>query len=218
MRRRYLMTIVGLLLLGLGMGMLKSANLGIDPYSGFATELTVFMEKILHIQGASYSIVYSGLTALLFIWVFFADKHFIHLGTIIHIVLAGKITDYTQHTLNRIFVPDTLWKQLLMLLGAFIVFCFASAIYYAADLGVSAYDAVSLYMAKKKIMEYRYARILTDVVCLVLGSMLGIWATGVSGILGAQLGIGTLLTAFGMGPFVQFLRGRFFDPMVEQQD
>ncbi len=214
MKKRCVMTVIGLLLLSVGMGMLKAAGLGTDPYSGFATQLSVFLHNKLQLSWASYGNVFTGMTALLFIWVFAADRHFIHFGTVLHVLFVGKLTAVIQHFLESIIIPDTNGKRMIMLLGAFVIFCFASAIYYAANLGVSAYDAVSLYMAKRQIMEYRYARILTDVVCIVMGCICSIAAGGLQGVWGSSLGIGTLLTAFGMGPFVQYLRERIFDPMA----
>ncbi len=214
MRRRILMILVGVVLIAFGMGMLKYANLGVDPYNVLVLGISSFLLHTVGLPFCTYGNVFIALTGLGLVWVFFADKRFIGFGTLAHLAVAGKLTELVEAHILSLFPMDALWKQLHMLGAGFAVFCVALSVYYAASLGVPAYDALALHMSNRQIMQYRWCRITTDVSCVVLGCVLGAVATGLQGIIGAQIGSGTLLTAFATGPCIQFLRTRFFDPFV----
>ncbi len=69
--------------------------------------------------------------------------------------------------------------------------CFGSSLYFTGDLGVSAYDAVALILSEKKVARFQFCRIGSDFICTILGYLLG-----------ATAGIGTIITAFFMGPII----------------
>ena len=67
-----------------------------------------------------------------------------------------------------------------------ILLSFASSLYYTADLGVSSYDALALMASNDyDIAQFRFCRIATDLFCVSVGFMGG-----------ANIGIGTVITAF----------------------
>jgi uncharacterized membrane protein YczE len=81
--------------------------------------------------------------------------------------------------------------------------CFASAVYFTGDLGVSTYDAVAITIAEKQTkVPFHLIRIGTDLVCVGIGFALG-----------APVGIGTLVTAFFMGPLIDLFRRTAAEPM-----
>jgi len=102
-----------------------------------------------------------------------------------------------------------LWQRSAMLLMALIITCFGSALYYTADLGVSVYDAISLIMAKRRmtlkgrIVPFKWIRVFNDLVCVSLGAVFG-----------KLPGIGTLITAFFMGPLITFFNTRVAEPFL----
>ena len=60
-------------------------------------------------------------------------------------------------------------------------------------------------MANKwKIGKFKFIRIMTDVVCVVLGIVLFILGGGSISAIPAFVGVGTILTAFFMGPLIDF--------------
>jgi len=82
-----------------------------------------------------------------------------------------------------------------------VIISFGSALYFTGDLGVSTYDAVALLMSEKKIAKFQYCRIGTDLVCTVTGYLLG-----------ATVGIGTLITAVLMGPIIAYFNKKVAIP------
>ena len=84
-----------------------------------------------------------------------------------------------------------------------------------ADLGVSTYDAVAIVMAEKwKWGKFKYIRIITDIVCVILGCVLFILAGNPFGKIPTIAGIGTIVTAFFMGPLIEFFNVHIARPIL----
>lgn len=80
-----------------------------------------------------------------------------------------------------------------------VILAIGAAMNIVANLGVSPYDALPLVaetLGKGKI-RFQYARVVLDFT-----------AVGIGFLLGAQVGVMTLVTAFLMGPLLQFFRVR----------
>lgn len=186
--KRIIMTVIGTVFTGVAVGILKKAALGTDPFTAFVTGCA----NALH---STYGVMYPIVIGILLVAVFFIDRHYIGIGTILNLFIIGIVADYSLKLLDSIYDADTWLIRGITLIVAIFVLCFASSLYIAADLGVSSYDAVSLIMADKKVAQYRFCRIFTDVICVIIGYLLHA---------ADCVGIGTIITAFGMGPIVQF--------------
>ena len=85
-----------------------------------------------------------------------------------------------------------------------------------ADLGVSTYDAIALILANKwKLGKFKFIRIATDLCCVVLGAALFLLGGGAAAEIPAFVGAGTLLTAFFMGPLIDFFNRRIAIPLMK---
>ncbi len=195
---RIIMTIFGVSIAGLSVGLFKHSQFGTDPFQSFANG----MHNVLPF---SFGTLYIILNVVLLVVVFFLKKHYIGIGTIINLFLVGYIVEFSYGSLQELIPDPNLTVRIIMLAVGFVVLCFASAFYITADLGVSTYDAISLIMADKKIAKFQYCRIATDIICVVIGL-----------ILGAIVGVGTVMTAFLMGPFIAFFRKHISDPLFEK--
>ena len=88
-----------------------------------------------------------------------------------------------------------------------------------ADLGVSTYDAVALIMANTwKIGKFKYIRIVTDVVCVVLGIAMFLIGGGAVAAIPAFVGVGTILTAFFMGPLIELFSDKIARPFLHKAE
>jgi len=194
------MSLFGMTVLGIVVGLLRKAGLGIDPFSAFVL-------GIGKVFGTTYGIMFSILTGVFLVAVFFLDKHFIGVATILNLIIVGPIADFTLKILNNLYKTSSIWIQIATLLVALIILCFASALYIVANLGVSSYDAMSLILAKrlegKKWGQYRYCRIFTDSLCVIIAYFTG-----------GSIGVGTIITALFMGPFTQFFINNVARPML----
>ncbi len=193
---RICMTILGVAVSGLSVGIFKHIQFGTDPFQSF-------INGIYNVIPISFGVLYSIINAILLLIVFFVKKHYIGFGTIINLFFVGYIIEFTLSALQVILPNPDMLSRIILLAIVFVVFCAAAALYITADLGVSPYDAISLIMADKKVAKFQYCRIATDIVCVVLGLLLG-----------AVVGVGTVMTAFLMGPFVAFFRNHITDPLL----
>lgn len=184
--KRILMSVIGLLVTALSIALLRKAALGTDPFTCFA----IGVGNLAH---ASYGTVYPFIIGVLLVVVFFLNKHYIGIATVINLFLVGPAVDLSFNFLNRLYEADSLLKMGLTFVLAVVVLCFGMSLYITADQGVSSYDALALIMADKKIATYRICRIATDILCVVFGFLFK-----------AEVGIGTVITAFGLGPLTQW--------------
>ena len=65
--------------------------------------------------------------------------------------------------------------------------------------------------------KFKYIRIATDVVCVVLGITLFLLGGGKPSEITASVGIGTILTAFFMGPLIDFFNKTVAIPMLNKK-
>ena len=61
------------------------------------------------------------------------------------------------------------------------------------ELGSAPYDALGVQIHEISKVPFKLCRITTDLICVIIAL-----------IFGGNIGIGTVITAFGTGPFVQF--------------
>ncbi len=96
-----------------------------------------------------------------------------------------------------------------------VIICFGSAFYMTADLGVSTYDAVALIICNTwKKGKFQYVRIATDLVCVILGAVLFLLSGGEFSGIPAIVGVGTIITAFFMGPLIEFFNVHIARPIL----
>ena len=83
------------------------------------------------------------------------------------------------------------------------------------DVDTGSDDAVALILTNKwKLGKFKYIRICTDVACVVLGIVLFLLGKGSAGEILAFAGVGTVLTAFGMGPLIDFFNRTAAQPFL----
>ena len=85
----------------------------------------------------------------------------------------------------------------------------------ASYLGVSTYDAIALIMSNKwKLGKFRYCRIGVELGTVLLGTMLYYCGNGNFSGLGALVSIGTIITAFCMGPLIEVFTNTIAKPLL----
>lgn len=197
---RFLMALTGVIITGVSVGIFQAASLGTDPFTSFTIGLC-------NLTGLSFGIFYSILCAVMLIFVYIFNKHYIGLATILNLIGNGFIADITRNIIEGIIInPSFLVKIILLTIGV-ILMCFGASLYFTADLGVSAYDAISKIMSDNRVAQFRFCRIITDMICVVIGFVLR-----------ASIGIGTIITALFMGPLIQWFNVNFSESLLRLQN
>ena len=143
------------------------------------------------------------------------DRRKIGLATLINLFLLGYIAEFSQSCMARLVPSPALGVRFLILALAVVIMCLASAFYFTADLGVSTYDAVALIWSEKQSrIPFSVCRVITDLVCVLAGVALCLAAGFSLRRITGEVGIGTIITAFFMGPLIQFFNIRIARPFL----
>ncbi len=209
-KKRILMSVLGVFVCAVSVGFFKLAAFGVDPFQSFMSG----MDQLIPIDfGTLYVIVNTCM--LLFALVF--DRHYIGVATFINLFLLGYVVQFTYDTLLMLLPNASLVVRIVSFVFGFVALCFGSSIYITADLGVSTYDAIALILANTwKIGKFKYIRICTDVVCVILGIAMFLIGKGAVAQIPTFVGVGTILTAFFMGPLIDFFNRKFSVPFLQK--
>ena len=196
-RKRILASLAGNILVGLGIAIFKFAALGNDPYTGMNMALAETL-------GIPFPTLQLGVNLLFFLLQLVFARQLIGFGTLFNALFIGSLVDFFYRVMaGAIGGPGTFPVQLLVMLIGMVICSFGLSLYQCSDLGVSPYDAASLILDKKLArIPYLWCRIFTDGVCALI-----CFAAG------GIVGVGTLVTAFGFGPFIAAFN-RVVSPMI----
>ncbi len=193
------MCVLGVLTSGVAVGFFSYSELGLDPFQCFA-------HGVWNLVPLSFGTWYVILNGVLLVLMAVVNRSKIGPGTLINLFLLGYVAEESEAVILRAFPERSLPLRAVMLVIGIVILCFASAMYYTADLGVSTYDAIAITLAEcAPKCPFRVFRIATDLICVLVG-----WS------LGAAVGAGTLVTAFFMGPLIDFFRNTVAEPLMKK--
>jgi uncharacterized membrane protein YczE len=190
--------VIGVCIIGIGVGFMRYADFGIDPYMCFMNGLYLSIFKDF---GISFGTTFAIASSLMILIVLFLDRSKIGLGTVAAIVLTGYVSDLSVFLCNFILIEGTALFILrigMMVVGILLV-AIGSGLYFNTHVGVSPYDGIGLIITNKLGNKnlYRWVRIATDIICVTLGFLMG-----------NIPGVGTIIMAFFTGPLFAFFRSR----------
>ena len=170
--------VLGLSLFGLGEALLVAAGIGVSPWTVLAQGVSNYSSWSL---GLSTFIIS---TVVLFLW--WPLKQLPGIGTILNAIIIAAILEFV---LPYIPTPNTEMLRVLQAIIGVLVTGIGGAIYLISNLGPGPRDG--LMTGLQKITKLPIA--------LVRGSI-EVTAVGVGWMLGGEVGLGTLLFAFFIGP------------------
>lgn len=185
--RRMILMPMSILLMGFAISVFSYAGMGVDPFTALNMSISA---KI----GLSFGFFQMCMNGVILVLVAIVSKKLINLGTIFNMIGVGYVCEFFTGIYNQILPtnPNAVVKTVAMLLGVFLLSLSAS-LYFNCDLGVSPYDALGFVLEEKTKMKYKWCRVATDLVCTLIAFVLG-----------GPIGIGTVVTAFFMGPVISF--------------
>ena len=157
-----------------------------------------------------------GKNLVLLVFSLVADRRNIGIATFINLFLLGYITQFTYELLQGWLPDPSILVRSLCLLAGIVIICFGSSLYMTANLGVSTYDAVAITLSGKwKLGKFKYVRICCDLVCVLLGVGFFLLSGGTVSQIPTIAGVGTVITAFFMGPLIQFFCDLVAIPLLQ---
>jgi uncharacterized membrane protein YczE len=172
------MVVLGCLVLGAGVAMLLTADLGSDGYS-------TLVNGVSKATGISFLLA-NTLISLLFLLVAAVRRVYPGVGTIIQVVVVGWTVSFLIDVLDT---PDDLGWQAALLAAAFPVLALGIAAYLGANTGAGPAEAAALAWDPPVPFKWSYSLVQGG------GALIG-W------LLGATIGVGTLAVIFLLGPAV----------------
>ena len=204
------MSVFGVIITAISVGAFKFASFGVDPFQSF-------MSGVDSLVPIDFGTLYAIVNALLLIFALVFDRHYIGIATFINLFLLGYVVEFSQNLLVNAFPNPTLLIRTLFFALGFIFLCLGSSLYMTADLGVSTYDAIALICTNKwKLGKFKYLRVCTDIVCVLLGIVLYLVSGGNISQITKLVGIGTVVTAFCMGPVIDLFNRKIALPLIGQ--
>ena len=185
LRQRLPRLLAGIVVLAGGIALMLQARLGVSAYD-------VLHQGLSKLTGLSFGtvVVLLGL-AILVVWIPIGQRFGI--GTVVNTVTVGFIVDAFVGVLPA---PGALALRWPMLLGGIVITAFGMGLYIGAGLGPGPRDGLMTGIAAK---GYPLWAVRTG---LELSALASGWA------LGGNVGVGTVLFAFGIGPLGHWFLAR----------
>lgn len=186
-KRRMLVMLCSVLLMGFSTSVFSFSNLGVDPFTAMNMAVS---EKL----GLSFGFYQMLINSILLLAVAFSSKKLIGIGTVVNMVGVGYVCEFFTKIYDRFLPAPTAFPvQLCLMLSGVLLLSLAASLFFTAALGVGPYDAAGFVFRDKSNWHYKWCRVITDLVCTAV-------AIGFAG----PVGIGTVVTAFCMGPVISF--------------
>lgn len=185
--KRTAIMFLSILLMGFAVSVFSYSGMGVDPFTALNMSISAKL-------GVSFGLFQMCMNGAILVLVALTSKKLINLGTVVNMVGVGYVCEFFTGIYDK-FLPQEISfvaKLIFMALGVFLLSLSAS-LYFNCNLGVSPYDALGFVMEDNVKIKYKWSRVITDLIC-----------TGVAFALGGPIGIGTVVTAFCMGPIIAF--------------
>ena len=206
--RRIIMSLGGVLICAVSIAIFKTAALGVDPFQTFMSGLDALLPL-------SFGTLYAGMNLFLLIFIFLLDRHNIGISTFINLFLLGYVVDFSMEILAALLGAPSLPVRFVCLAVGVVTLSVGVAFCMTADLGISAYDAVAVVLSERlKLARFKLCRVVVDILSVVIGAVLFLVAGGRLSALPTIVGIGTVITAFFMGPLIDFFNRRLARPLL----
>ncbi len=176
---------MSIFLMGFAVSVFSYSGMGVDPF----TALNMTVSEILGIGFGFYQMCVNG---IILIAVALVSKKLIGTGTIFNMIGVGYVCEFFTGVYEKI-LPQviSLPIQIFCMIMGVLLLSLSASLYFNSDLGVSPYDALGFVLEEKSKLKYRWCRVVTDLVCTLVAFALG-----------GPIGVGTVVTAFCMGPVV----------------
>ena len=178
--RRWSQLLVGLVLYGVAIGLMISANVGLDPWTVFAQGWSRTVDIPIGVMTVLIGIV------VLLLWIPLKQRPGI--GTVLNVIVIGPVIDLTLLVVDT---PESLIARWVVFLGGLALLALATGLYIGAGFGPGPRDG---------LMTGAHARFGWPVWAVRTGVEVTVLATG--WMLGGTVGLGTVAFALLIGPMV----------------
>ena len=195
--KRLFLMLIGVIVMGICVSVLKLTNFGTDPCS--ATNY-----GLCKLTGLSFGTIQVITATIYFLIVICFDYSKLGLGTIGNMLIVGYTADFTTYFINnvlKITAIDSFTIRLVVMFVTVALFVVAVALYINAGLGASAYDVLPNIIydkvtknGKNKKIPYKVIRMGFDLFFTIMGFVLK-----------GEAGVITILMMLSLGPIIEYV-------------
>lgn len=206
--KRCAMMLLGILFISICVGCYRLSGFGVDAFTCMNLGISGFI-------GMGFGTWQLIMNAVILIVVFFTVRKCIGAGTIVNMVCVGYGADFICWlALDVLKIEMSLAFRIISLLLGCVFAGLGVAFYMVAEMGIAPYDSVAVIIEKgtKGRIPFQFARVASDVTCVVTGV---IFCLAAGDDLWMIVGIGTVINAFFNGPLIQFFRVHISEPLLK---
>ena len=187
---RVIILLAGLTVAHLGVTLFLLADLGADPFNVMIQGIFRTISKLVSFSLLTHGNVHVCICFIIIIVLLLTDRSYVKIGTLLCMFCGGPIIDFFTLLLTPLFtaLPYMQFKIIMIAVGCAIL-AFGMTIVIKSDAGTGPNDLVAVVIADKLKKRFGIVRVITDI-CFV----------GIGFALGGQIGIGTVICAFLVGP------------------
>ena len=203
MVKRVIMTVLSIIVMGFGISLFSVSGFGVDPF----TSMNMNVSSTLGIGYGTYQLIVNAIIIVFVVIV--AHRGLIGVGTMINMVGVGYSCELFTGIINSILksASENIAVRIALLAAGIIVLCFSCSLFFVSNIGVGPYDSLGFLISQNIKVPYKWVRVLTDITVILIGLVV---SGGMKHLLAGEfsqihnIGIGTIITAFMMGPLVNF--------------
>ena len=186
---RLILLCIRLVIAHLGVTLFLLADAGADPFNVMIQGLRMLVIKT-GLFVPTHGIVHMCICFLIIIILLIVDRRYVKLGTIVCMFCGGPIIDFFTWLLSGFKIGDAVMpvKIVVLIIGCGIL-AFGMSIVIKSEAGTGPNDLVAVVISDKSKIRFAAVRIVTDVIFVLTGFLLG-----------GKFGIGTIICAFLVGP------------------
>lgn len=200
MVKRVVFSFLSIVVMGFGISLFSVSGFGVDPF----TSMNMNVASAIGVGFGTYQMIINAI--ILFYVIVVAHRGLVGVGTVFNMVACGYVCEFLQGLIQPMVAHNFIMPVRLALLGAGIVtLCFACSLFFTANVGVGPYDALGFMLCRGIHIEHKFARVITDVSVVLIGLVV---SGGLTALVKGDfshihnVGIGTIITAFCMGPLI----------------
>ncbi len=196
--KRMAIMVMSILLMGFSVSIFSYSGMGVDPFTALNMSISAKL-------GISFGFFQMCINGIILILVALVSKKLINIGTIFNMVGVGYVCEFFTGIYSEILPQEkTFAVRLICMASGVFLLSLSASLYFNCNLGVSPYDALGFVMEENIRLKYKWCRVITDLIC-----------TLVAFVLSGPIGIGTVVTAFFMGPVIALCDTRISKRVLE---
>ena len=186
--------IVSTAILGLGVVCFIYAKLGGDS-------LTAFEEGLTHVFGIRMGVASFACGVIIIIIDLLIARDKIGWTSIVNNFATGYFINLFENMFGSFLTGKSLIFRIIIFACGMVLIALSLVILIRYQQGMNPMDAIAWKISETKKVQYKYVRIVMDATLLLLGF-----------IMGATIGVGSVVAAFGLGPLVSFMNNLINKP------